>query len=585
MAYIEVHTTGGQQRFEFDDGKLTIGRDPRNVVCLKDDLVSRFHCEFEAQSDGYVLRDLQSRNGTRFAETGERIDETPIKPGMSFRVGRAEVRFHDETAAAASQSQPAQSKGRRGWLKRRGKRAESEAPPDTTATATQAQPRESAPAQARPGDRSDFAAGDIESLAHVGQDVPYQAPQVALVNARGETVHPAGEVEDTGKGETAETVRLVRLLLYACIRANASDVHVEPREGAGVVRLRVDGMMVQACEIDEQQVRRLLSLVKVLSDLDITKRTGVQESHFAAEAPDRRIDYRVSYTPSMYGQKLVLRVLDPSNAPRQLSDLKLPDRVERGMRQLAGQDTGMLLVAGPTGSGKTTSLYAMLREIDAQQRNVITIEDPIEYALQSATQIPVDEDEGQTFQSLLKSVLRQDPDVIMVGEVRDAETATIAMQAATTGHLVLSTIHAQDTLGTVFRLLDLGVDPYLIGSTINIVLAQRLVRELCPDCCSQREPTDEEKQTLNAEAHELSQVAQPVGCARCFGTGYTGRRAIFEMLHNTRDVRDTIQSSPTAKELRQVLESSGYISLHAAGYELVRQGVTSLEEVNRVVGQ
>jgi len=579
MPYLEIHHADGSPKYlALDANKVTIGRDASNTVALQDDKASRAHCELEPQGNHFLLRDLQSRNGTWVDSKGVKVTEARIGAGLFFRVGRTHMRIVGDNV------------GRQAMAAQTAAAHDSAAPVGAAQSATRTAPRQ-AGAQAQPQAattsraRQDFSTGSIEALAYVGHDVGYTAEQIGLINARGTTVHTAGAVDDGGKGETAETVRLVRLLLLACIRANASDVHVEPREGGGVVRLRVDGMMVQGCAIDDAQTRRLLSIVKILSDLDITKRQVVQEGHFTSEAPDRRVDYRASFTPAMYGQKLVLRVLDPTNSPRTLEDLHMPQPVQRRLEQLSKQDTGMLLVAGPTGSGKTTSLYALLRQIDAHQRNVVTIEDPIEYALPGATQIPVDKENGHTFQSMLRSVMRQDPDVIMVGEIRDRETAEIAMQAATTGHLVLSTVHAQDTMGTVFRLLDLGVDPYLIGTTINIVLAQRLMRQLCEHCRTQRAPDEEELRVLTEGDHTLETVSEPVGCQRCFDTGFHGRRAIFEMMHNTRSVREVILSSPSAKDLREALESTEYEDLHTSGYQLVRDGVTSLEEVHRVIGE
>lgn len=618
MAYIEIQNDQGQWRVEIDSDRLTIGRHPSNQICLEHDVrVSRYHCELRVddQEGTVVLHDLESRNGTHVTCDGKesRVDQAQIPPGGRFRVGKTHMRLMPagEGEEASSETE-AEIKQRRRQGRFRGGRsgralpgqgvaqAHDEAPDATEAGAAEsvaagldeAPTREEGPPAApgaepgaEPGGRADFSGDSVEALAHVGEDVPYGEHQIALFNARGELVHPAGEASEQQKKETAEIVRIVRLTLLACIRAHASDVHVEPREDGGAVRLRVDGTMVQACTIDEGQARRLLSLIKILSDLDITNRTGVQEGHFAAEAPDRRIDYRVSFTPSMHGQKLVLRVLDPVSSPQTLDDLQLPVAPLRRLRRLAGQDAGLMLAAGPTGSGKTTTLYAMLREVDAQRRNVITIEDPIEYALPGATQIPVDESQGHSFRSLLKSVLRQDPDVILVGEVRDKETATIAMRAATTGHMVLSSIHAQDSVGTIFRLLDLGVEPYLIGSTLNIVIAQRLVRTLCEQCKRRTKPTTEQRAELLEAGEQIETLWRPVGCGRCFGTGFVGRRAVCEMLHNTDTVRDTILGSPTARELREALAETEFKPLRQTGLDLVRQGVTSLDEIDRIIGQ
>jgi type II secretory ATPase GspE/PulE/Tfp pilus assembly ATPase PilB-like protein len=342
--------------------------------------------------------------------------------------------------------------------------------------------------------------------------------------------------------------------------------------------------MVEVCELDAEAAKRLSSLVKVLCDIDMTKKAIVQEGHFSANAPGRRVDYRISFTPSMFGQKLVVRVLDPKNAPQTLRDLELPDWMMLKIRDTVKQDTGMLLVTGPTGSGKTTTLYAGLRQVDASLRNVITIEDPVEYEVAGVTQIPVDEDQGASFHSLLRSCLRQDPDVIVLGEIRDRDTATTAMQAATTGHLVLSTIHAKDAIGTVFRLLDLGCEPYLVASTLNLVLAQRLVRKLCRHCKEAKRATPEQIRQLGRTVEGISHLYTPAGCPECFGTGYAGRRGLFELLAATDDLRDVILNNPNIADIKKVIELTVFTSLREAGFRLVTEGITSMDEIARVIG-
>ena len=281
---------------------------------------------------------------------------------------------------------------------------------------------------------------------------------------------------------------------------------------------------------------------------------------------------------------MVIRVLDPMNAPQKLVDMWLPDWMYTRIRDLTKQNTGMLLNCGPTGSGKTTTLYAALRQIDAQQRNVITIEDPVEYELPGVTQIPVDEDQGHSFHTLLRSCLRQDPDIIVLGEIRDRDTATTAMQAASTGHLVLSTVHAKDTIGTIFRLLDLGVEPYLVASTLNLVLAQRLARLLCDECKIAKRPTPEQVMRMGRSTTGIEKVYVPCGCPKCFGTGYVGRRGIYELLSTNDALRDVIMNTPDIAAIKKAIDLTMFTSLKEGGYEMVIRGETSIEEVERVIG-
>ncbi len=334
---------------------------------------------------------------------------------------------------------------------------------------------------------------------------------------------------------------------------------------------------------------RLATLIKVMCDLDIAQKNMIQEGHFAARVPavgpPRRVDYRVSFAPAVYGQKCVMRVLDTANAPLRAGDLNLPRWMLQELADSIKQDAGMILVAGPTGSGKTTSLYSLVRSIEVARRNVVTIEDPVEIQLEGVTQIPVDEAQDRSFAQLLRSVLRQDPDVILVGVIRDAETARVAMQAAITGHLVFSTIHTKDTLGTIFRLLDLGVEPYLVAQGLHIVLAQRLVRQLCPYCKRAADITPEQRQAMGMMVEAVNKIFAPAGCQRCLGTGYSGRRAFFELLRVSEELRDVILRAPTSSELNSVLERQQFERLQQSGYQLVADGVVAFAEIERAVGR
>ena len=350
--------------------------------------------------------------------------------------------------------------------------------------------------------------------------------------------------------------------------------------------------MVDAIRLSKEIGVKLLSAVKVLCDIDISQRNIVQEGHFSAKVPtktkkelvDRRVDYRVSFAPAMHGQKLVVRVLDTANAPLHIDDLQLPAKAREIIRKTSDQDAGMILVCGPTGSGKTTTLYAILRDIDIEQRNVVTIEDPVEIQLEGVTQIPVNDSQGNSFSALLRSVLRQDPDVILVGEIRDAETARVAVQAGMTGHLVFSTVHSRETISGMFRLLDLGVEPYVVASGLHVVVAQRLVRQLCPHCKIAKPPTpDLVKRFASVGIKDVKQVYQPKGCKKCFGTGHFGRRGVFEILVATPKLRDALLKNPTIEGCQGALTPEGFISMRESGYRLIAEGAACFEEVEKTI--
>jgi type II secretory ATPase GspE/PulE/Tfp pilus assembly ATPase PilB-like protein len=431
----------------------------------------------------------------------------------------------------------------------------------------------------------------LEAIAESLPDGGVREGEIVLLNSRGAVTHVAkGGKGGAAGGGKREPVEFFRLLLVVCIRSRTTDIHLEPRQDCYGVRLRVDGVMVDVAKLDQTFGVRVSTLVKVLSDIDIAQRNALQEGHFTAKVPsgrggrgsERRIDYRVSFAPSVFGQKLVIRILDAENAPLTLSDMKLPGWMQTRLEDFVEQDAGMVVVAGPTGSGKTTTLYSLLRSIDLSRRNAVTIEDPVEMQLEGTTQMPVDEAGGKSFGAILRSVLRQDPDVIMVGEIRDAETARTAMQAAITGHMVLSSIHTRDTLGTVYRLLDLGVEPYLVSQALNIVVAQRLVRQLCPACRKKVRANEVQKKALEGAGYSGEAVWVPVGCARCLGTGHSGRRGVFEMLQVTDELRGKIQDNAPLEELRTSLAGTEFVSLGKMGMGLVAEGSVSFEEVDRI---
>lgn len=592
--HLEVDLDHDARRVEFGGQPITIGRHPDNVVPIEDDRASRFHCVIEPTEQGYCLRDLDSRNGTKLNERSTR--SALLRTGDVVRIGKTRFRFVDpsqpvvEVAEAQTEVEAVRRSPNlhRTAAPRAGGSAVSLSgsdeeidynalleglAPAADAASTQAY-EQILRELARAPDKPEADRRDLELLGASGRSL------LAADEGRAKKSPRRGEDEPESRGG----INLLRLLLLACAQVGATDLHVESRTYDVLCRMRVDGTMVDAVTLPKAAAAKLVGVVKVLSDIDIAQRLIVQEGHFSTRLDGRRIDYRVSFTPSMYGQKLVLRILDLANAPQFIADLNLPPWMSEKVKRMSRQDSGMLLACGPTGSGKTTTLYAVLREIDARQRNVITIEDPVEYHLDGVTQIPIDQQKGNTFGTLLRSVLRQDPDVILLGEVRDQETASIAMQAAMTGHLLLSTVHAKDSIGTIFRLLDLGVEPYLVASSLNLVLAQRLIRQLCPHCRSERKPTPQQTLRMGRFVEGISSIFYPVGCSRCFDTGYAGRRAIFELLVVTDDLRDIILKNATIADIREALKLTMFTTLAQAGYQLVAEGVTSADEVERVAG-
>ncbi|MGN6506662.1 MAG: ATPase, T2SS/T4P/T4SS family [Tepidisphaeraceae bacterium] len=578
MPYLEFNSEKGPRRVELREKPVTVGRQVGNSVSLNDDRMSRHHFVVERRHEGCFVRDLGSRNGT--AVNGQLLTgEVKLSHGDIVQAGSNQFRFFTGLPAAAPRTQRSTS------VDLQATHAEMAAPPAAATPAYASAPSPTPP----PKWEMPSIGGEAEGVAPARQlaqladslpSKPFSGNDIEMINARGEVVHSA----QTQNSEIpAEAVTILRLTLLCCFRTRASDIHVEPKGEMYALRIRVDGSMVTVTHMKKELGIRFLSLVKILCDIDIAVRNAVQEGSFVARVPDRKVDYRVSFTPSIFGQKLVIRCLDSANAPRYLWDLHLPDQMFRTIEKAIKRDAGMLLVCGPTGSGKTSTLYSILRSIDASERNVVTIEDPVEIQIEGVTQMPVNEATGSTFHALLRSTLRQDPDVILVGEIRDAETAKTAMQAAMTGHLVFSTVHARDTVGSVFRLLDLGIEPFLVASGLNLLLAQRLVRALCPFCKQACAPTDDQLRDMGTGYENLNKIYRAVGCQKCLGTGYAGRRGVFELLVVDELVRSAIAKNNQG-EVMQALSTNRFQSLQSSGFGLVAEGVTTFDEVDRVVG-
>jgi general secretion pathway protein E len=381
-------------------------------------------------------------------------------------------------------------------------------------------------------------------------------------------------------GDEAPVIRLVNALLFQAAKDGASDVHVEPYEREVAVRFRIDGMLVDVLRPPARMHPAIASRVKIMAGLDIAERRLPQDGRIAIRVAGRDVDVRVSLVPTAFGERIVLRLLERGAALTELSELGLAAGTAAGLDRLLEQSHGILLVTGPTGSGKTTTLYAALRRLATGERNIMTIEDPVEYRLRGIGQMQVKPSIDLTFAAGLRAVLRQDPDVILVGEIRDRETVEIAMQAALTGHLVFSTLHTTDAAGATTRLLDMGVEPFLIASSVIGVLAQRLVRRPCPRCAVAGPPTPEERLALGPAAPATLRHAGP-GCETCRGTGYRGRIGIHELLVVDDPVRALLMARSDAAAVRRHAGAAGMATLRDDGFAKVRAGLTTVAEVLR----
>ncbi|HLE60205.1 MAG TPA: GspE/PulE family protein [Thermoanaerobaculaceae bacterium] len=390
--------------------------------------------------------------------------------------------------------------------------------------------------------------------------------------------------------DTSPVIKLVDTIVFNAIQRRASDVHVETRENEVIVKYRVDGVLYQAMEpIDKRYHSTIISRIKVMSELDIAEKRTPQDGRFKLRLKGRTIDFRVSIMPTVHGEDCVIRILDKESANKEFRTLNLDilgfdDDTKRKLRKFIREPYGMVLVTGPTGSGKTTTLYACLSEIVSVEDKIITIEDPVEYQLHGITQIPVNEKKGLTFARGLRSILRHDPDKIMVGEIRDEETAQIAVQSALTGHLVFTTVHANNVVDVLGRFLNMNVDLYNFVSALNCVLAQRLVRRICPHCKRPAQTSAQllEESGLTAEAVRGSMFYEGVGCIECNGTGFLGRSAISELLDLSDNIRALILEKRPAAEIKRAARAEGMVFLRESALQRAFAGVTTLKEINKV---
>ena len=389
---------------------------------------------------------------------------------------------------------------------------------------------------------------------------------------------------------TSPVVKLVQSTMYDALKINASDIHLESDADGLLIKYRIDGVLSQIGSIDGiDKAEQVVSRIKIMAELDIAERRIPQDGRFKVAIQGREVDFRVSVMPSIFGEDVVLRILDRRALSDQLQGLRLDhlgfdDTTIATVRKLANEPYGMLLVTGPTGSGKTTTLYAVISEINHGQDKVITIEDPVEYQLPRVLQIPVNEKKGLTFARGLRSILRHDPDKIMVGEIRDAETAQIAVQSALTGHLVFTTVHANNVFDVIGRFLHMQVDTYSFVSALNGVLAQRLLRVVCPHCSESYQPDEQllADSGIDAKAAREFRFVRGTGCGKCRGSGYKGRKAIAEILNLNDDIREMIATRQPIKAIKEAARNNGTRLLREAAIDAVKRGETTLQEINRV---
>lgn len=391
------------------------------------------------------------------------------------------------------------------------------------------------------------------------------------------------ELPDTA-AEAVPVVRAVNSIIQQAVKSRASDIHLEPQEKSVRVRFRVDGFLRDIMTIPRRFHAPVVSRIKIMAEMDIAERRLPQDGRVRVRVGGKEVDLRVSTLPTIFGEKVVIRLLDKSHMLLKLEDLGFNQEILARYRNLIRRPHGMILVTGPTGSGKTTTLYATLNAINTPERNIITVEDPVEYVLPGINQIQVNPKAGLTFASGLRSILRQDPDVVMVGEIRDSETADIAIRAATTGHLVFSTMHTNDAAGAVARLLDMGIEPFLVASSVIGVLAQRLVRVICPRCKTAYElpPDAPERSFLGLPADVVPKLWRGSGCSYCHRTGYHGRVAVHELMTVTGRMREAILRKASSGEIQSLARAHGMRSLREDAQGKVLAGITTFEELIRV---
>ncbi|MDX8382068.1 MAG: type II secretion system ATPase GspE [Ghiorsea sp.] len=417
-------------------------------------------------------------------------------------------------------------------------------------------------------------------------DMASASAEQMLENLEGDELGLAKEIEEIGdlleSEDDAPVIRLVNTLLSQALKDRASDIHIEPFESQVLVRFRIDGVLHSIVSPPKRVQSAMVSRIKVMAGLDIAEKRHPQDGRFRIKVAGREVDVRVSVLPTAHGERVVMRLLDRSAKLLTLNDLGMSTDQHAVMSRIIKEPHGIVLVTGPTGSGKSTTLYASLMEVDRKNRNVMTIEDPIEYQLEGVGQMQVQPKIGVTFSAGLRSILRQDPDIVMIGEIRDLETAEIAIQASLTGHMVFATLHTNDALSAIMRLQDMGVEGYLVASSLVMAQAQRLVRRLCEHCKTPREILNGEWEALDVSAESMKEatvVYDAKGCEHCLNTGYIGRVAIYELMPITQNLRNAIHEGRGLPTMRKIAAKEGAISLRQDGARHIASGVTTFDEV------
>lgn len=418
-----------------------------------------------------------------------------------------------------------------------------------------------------------YAQGDLSQTAQTALEAPEDLHTLA------DSVPKASDL--LGSDDDAPVIRLINGVLQEAIRTRASDIHIEPYENRLAVRFRIDGALRDVLSLAPRLSSLLVSRVKVMAQLDIAKKRVPQDGRFSLNLGERAVDVRVSTLPSQHGERLVMRILEKTSALLNIADLGMAPDVYAAMRASLAKPNGVILVTGPTGSGKTTTLYAAVAGLNDGTRNILTVEDPVEYALDGVGQTQVNAQTGMSFAAGLRAILRQDPDIVMVGEIRDHETAEIAVQASLTGHLVLSTVHTNSAVAAVARLRDMGVEPFLLASTITAILAQRLVRRLCPQCKQAYTPTPNELEELGLRRADSHSFYRPVGCVECNETGYVGRLGLYELVVMDDELRAMVHDGAREVDLQRYAFKDR-ATLLESGARHVIGGITSSEDVLRV---
>lgn len=393
----------------------------------------------------------------------------------------------------------------------------------------------------------------------------------------------AEEAEEQNKSiEDAPIVKIVKGMLEQAVRERASDIHIEPMEKTLRIRYRIDGVLREVMDYNSNLLPAMVARIKIISGLDISEKRKPQDGRLTIDVDNKEYDVRVSILPTVYGEKVVMRLTQKDGLTKEKRHLGLSEEDEKRLDDILHNPHGIILVTGPTGSGKSTTCYTVLNELNTEEVNVITVEDPVEANVKGVNQVQVNPKANLTFATALRSILRQDPDIIMIGEIRDAETAEIAVKASITGHLVISTLHTNSTSASVIRLIDMGIEPYLIGDSVVGIIAQRLIRRLCNECKKEKTASLEEKKILGVPLDKEQKIYEPCGCSRCGNTGYSGRIAIYEIMPITTKMRAKIHDRANADELRETAVNEGMNTLRMSAARNVLEGISSMQEMLKV---